>query len=251
MRPGLPCAVEQVGDEALARRGLPRLQSQPGQEGRTGHEAHRVEGVDPAGLEGGDQDAGQSGPDDVRRALGDLQQRIGLLQPRVADRLGDEARRRRPEERLRRTEHAEVTTNIQISIASVSNATATTAWTAARIPSQASITSRRGRRSAQTPPTTMKLARASVNDARTRPSSALAAGLDHRERQRHEDHGVSDGGGRLSQPQQPELPLLERSQPAHSSSLDTYPCGASFRFCPAKGMQRKELVTVASIRQRP
>ena len=67
---------------------------------------------------------------------------------------------------------AEVTTNIQISIASVSNATATTAWTAARIPSQASITSRRGSRSAQTPPTTMKLARASVNAARTRPSSA-------------------------------------------------------------------------------
>jgi hypothetical protein len=67
---------------------------------------------------------------------------------------------------------ADVTTNIQISMTPVSSATATAACTAARTASQASITSRRGSRSAQTPPTTMKPARASVNDASTSPSSA-------------------------------------------------------------------------------
>ena len=78
-----------------------------------------------------------------------------------------------------------------------------------------------------------------------------AADLNDRERQRHVDHRVADGGSRLSQPQQPELPLLERSQPAHEPTIAAYRLLASFRFRLAKGMQRKELVTVASIRQRP
>jgi hypothetical protein len=55
-----------------------------------------------------------------------------------------------------------VTTNIQGSITPVRSATAVKASTAARIASQVSITNRRGSRSDQTPPTTMKSALESV-----------------------------------------------------------------------------------------
>ena len=65
------------------------------------------------------------------------------------------------------------------------------------------------------------------------------------------DQATSEGGSRLPQPQEPELALLQGSQPVHAPTIAAYPIPAPFRFCLAKGMHRKELVTVASIRQRP
>jgi hypothetical protein len=104
VRPGLPCAVEQVGQEMLARRRLPSFEPQAREEEGTDREAQRVDCVDDARFEERHQDARERRSTDVRRALRDLQQRVGLLKLCPADRLGDEAGRRRCEERLRGSE---------------------------------------------------------------------------------------------------------------------------------------------------
>ena len=75
------------------------------------------------------------------------------------------------------------------------------------------------------------------------------AGREHCERQRDVDQRIAEGGGRLPQPQEPELALLQGSQPAHAPTIAAYPIPAPFRFCLAAGMQRKEHVPEASIRQ--
>ena len=57
-----------------------------------------------------------------------------------------------------------------------------------------------------------------------------AADLNDRERQRHVDDRVADRGGPLSQPEQAELPLLERPEPVHGPTITTRPPAAPFRF---------------------
>jgi hypothetical protein len=66
---------------------------------------------------------------------------------------------------------AEDTARCQTSIASVTNATAITAWTTARTASAPIISARRGSRSAQTPPMTTESMRAPMCAPRTMPRS--------------------------------------------------------------------------------
>ena len=252
MRPGLPCAVEQVGQEMLARRRLPRLEPQAGEEDGTNREAQRVDGVDHARFEDRHQDTRQRRPTDVCRALRDLQQCVGLLKPRVADRFGNEARGRRREERLRRTnqrrghdEHPDLHDPCE-----QRDGYCRLHCGPDRVASEHHQSSRKAVRPDSADDDEAGAGERERREDETELGSA-AADLDHRERQRHVDHRVADGGGGLTEPQQPELPLLERSQPAHEPTIAAFPPVASFRFGLAKGMQRKELVTVASIRQRP
>ena len=67
---------------------------------------------------------------------------------------------------------AEATTKTHSSAVPLSTATASPSWAPARTRSAPTMSSRRGSRSAQTPPTRRKTTRGSMNAARTKPRSA-------------------------------------------------------------------------------
>ena len=109
---------------------------------------------------------------------------------------------------------AAVAPNIHSSIAPVTSMPKVKTSTAARTASQATITTRRSSRSAQTPPTSVKPTRASENAAKHEPE--LGRGgielLEHRERERDRDERVTDRRRGSGEPQQPEAALAERPE---------------------------------------
>ena len=108
----VPAALE-VGEEALAlARTAAARQTEQRQRGRAHRERQRVEREDDARIRRGCDHTRHGGPDDEGEAPREAEQCVRLLEPLWADRRGDEPCRRRLEERLRgavdRHEHGEL-----------------------------------------------------------------------------------------------------------------------------------------------
>ena len=186
MDQGFPRAVEQVGHEVLARRRLRGLSRRRARKTALDRKAHRVDRVDHARFEDRHQDPREG--------------RIHHCSPQPSEIFSSAlacwscppliVSGTRPvdagvEERLRRTESAEVTTNIQISMTSREQRDGYRRLHSGldRIAGEHHESSRRW--SAQTPPTTMKLG---AGERERRGDQAelgsAAADLNHRKRQR-------------------------------------------------------------------
>jgi len=82
-----------------------------------------------------------------------------------------------------------------------------------RVMSAVSITPRRGRRSAKTPPTSRKITSGAVFAAITKPRVACGSGqVEHSPCEREQCDRVTEQRYKLSGEEQPELALLERAE---------------------------------------
>jgi len=110
---------------------------------------------------------------------------------------------------------ADATMSIQSWSVPAISPTATNAWAAARRPSQTSMTPRRGRRSAHTPPTRTKSTRATVNEASTSPRSpADPSRSDSTAKASATGTSASPIRRGLAEPEQAEGTFLERAEPS-------------------------------------
>ena len=149
-------------------------------------------------------------PEDVHRVLREGEQRVRALQVRHADRLRHEPVGGGPKKADAAPKTAAVTKNSQSVIWWVRSIEAVNAWTIARTPSQASITARRGRRSATTPPTSVNRTRATGARREDEPERGRGSvDREHGEGQRQRHERIAGCRRDTTQPQEPKRALRQ------------------------------------------